>query len=56
MMMAATTTIASSAFVSDISGVCSSGETRLMSFESDEPRQNEHVKVGDRNPKAKFPP
>src|SRR5208282_3732900 len=31
MMMAATTTIASSAFVKDIRGVCSSGETRLMS-------------------------
>src|SRR5580658_10129936 len=31
MMMAATTTMASRAFVRDISGVCSSGETRLMS-------------------------
>ncbi len=31
MMIAATTTIASSAFVNDISGVCSSGETRLIS-------------------------
>ena len=31
MMMAATTTMASSALVSDISGVCSSGETRLIS-------------------------
>src|SRR5580704_6199217 len=31
MMMAATTTMASSAFVNDISGVCSSGETRLIS-------------------------
>src|SRR6185437_6681013 len=31
MMMAATTTMASSALVSDISGVCRSGETRLMS-------------------------
>src|SRR5579862_4856859 len=30
MMMAATTTIASRALVSDISGVCSSGETRLI--------------------------
>src|SRR5229473_7562975 len=30
IMMAATTTIASSALVRDISGVCSSGETRLI--------------------------
>src|SRR5579864_3419935 len=30
MMIAATTTIASRALVSDMSGVCSSGETRLM--------------------------
>ena len=37
MMMAATTTIASSAFVSDINGVCNSGETRLMSSNPKKP-------------------
>src|SRR5690348_14795888 len=31
MMMAATTTMASNAFVRDINGVCNSGETRLIS-------------------------
>src|SRR5580692_553553 len=37
MMMAATTTIASRAFVSDISGVWSSGETRLMTSKPTNP-------------------
>src|ERR1700722_8364011 len=37
MMMAATTTMASRAFVSDISGVCSSGETRLINSNPTKP-------------------
>src|SRR6185437_2639192 len=37
MMMAATTTMASRAFVSDISGVCSSGETRLINSKPTKP-------------------
>ena len=44
--MAPTTAMASSAFVSDMSGVCSKGETRLNHFESDESCKHEDIQIG----------